>query len=253
MKLIFIGSGSAFTTGDDNYQSNLFFVGENGDGLLIDCGSDARLALAEQHIPTEQISDVFITHLHADHVGGLEWLALVSYFFINPHRRPRLYISQELVTPLWEHVLAAGLSTIQDFQANLSTYFDVHSIAEGEFTWHGIKFKLVPSIHVVSNHELMPCFGLYYVAGGKRIFMTGDTRFVPDLHSAYYEEADIIFHDCETYEERSGVHAHYTELVTLPPEIKRKTWLYHHGPGILPDAIQDGFLGFVRKGQIFEF
>jgi len=29
------------------------------------------------------------------------------------------------------------------------------------------------------------------------------------------------------------VHAHYDELLTLP---KKKMWLYHYGPGPLPDA-----------------
>src|SRR5262245_43411503 len=102
MKLIFIGTGSAFTTGDNNYQSNIFVQGSNDEGMLIDCGTDARLALFDQNIEARTITDVYLTHLHADHVGGLEWLALLSYFFIRPHRRPRLHIAEELVAPLWD-------------------------------------------------------------------------------------------------------------------------------------------------------
>jgi hypothetical protein len=30
-------------------------------------------------------------------------------------------------------------------------------------------------------------------------------------------------------------------------------WLYHYNTGDLPDAKNDGFLGYVQKGQIFEF
>jgi hypothetical protein len=65
--------------------------------------------------------------------------------------------------------------------------------------------------------------------------------------------ADIIFHDCETASVKSGVHAHYTELLTLSETIRNKIWLYHYNPGALPDAKKDGFRGFVKKGQCFDF
>lgn len=253
MKLIFLGAGSAFTVGNDNYQSNMFIQDDNGDGLLIDCGTDARLSLNEQNLNLRNINDIYISHLHTDHIGGLEWLAISTYFLQKPRHHPKLHIAQELVAPLWENALSAGLSTVQDFQATLSTYFEIDSIQNNSFTWKGITFELVPGYHTVSNHELMPCYGLFFTINGKRIFLTTDTRFVPEKHQDYYDEADIIFQDCETYTEKSGLHAHYTELVTLPPEIKRKMWLYHYAPGPLPDALADGFCGFVSKGQVFEF
>lgn len=39
----------------------------------------------------------------------------------------------------------------------------------------------------------------------------------------------------------------------MPEDIKAKMWLYHYSDGDLPDAKQDGFLGFVAKGQVFTF
>jgi hypothetical protein len=69
----------------------------------------------------------------------------------------------------------------------------------------------------------------------------------------YYEQADVIFHDCETSSTHSPVHAHYEQLLTLPLAIRRKAWLYGYQPGILPNASQDGFCGFVKQGQSFEF
>src|SRR5690348_15307225 len=48
MKLIFIGSGSAFTVAEHNYNSNMLLIdSNNAEKLLIDCGSDARHALNE--------------------------------------------------------------------------------------------------------------------------------------------------------------------------------------------------------------
>ena len=67
----------------------------------------------------------------------------------------------------------------------------------------------------------------------------------------YYKIADIIFHDCETADKKSGVHAHYSDLVLVEKKLKKKMWLYHYNSGVLPNAKADGFLGFVEKGQVF--
>ena len=43
IKLTFLGSGSAFTIEDDNFQSNLLLEDlATGKKLLIDCGSNIR-------------------------------------------------------------------------------------------------------------------------------------------------------------------------------------------------------------------
>jgi hypothetical protein len=53
------------------------------------------------------------------------------------------------------------------------------------------------------------------------------------------------------------VHAHYDDLKTLPDEIRKKIWLMHYQP-VMPiidlqkRARDDGFAGFVEKGQIFD-
>ena len=83
--------------------------------------------------------------------------------------------------------------------------------------------------------------------------MTTDTQFSPEQIKNFYDMADLIFQDCETGEFESGVHAHYEKLKTLPEEFKKKMWLYHYQDGGLPDAKADGFLGFVKMGQVFDY
>ncbi len=41
MKLTFIGTGSAFTVGGDNFHSNMILESNTHEKMLIDCGSDA--------------------------------------------------------------------------------------------------------------------------------------------------------------------------------------------------------------------
>jgi hypothetical protein len=67
------------------------------------------------------------------------------------------------------------------------------------------------------------------------------------------EKADIIFHDCETFEGfKSNVHAHWDDLKNLPSHLKSKMWLMHYSQ--LPkDYDAQGFAGFVVKDQEFTF
>lgn len=250
MKLIFLGTGSAFTVGDGNYQSNMVLESDRKERLLIDCGSDARLSLFEQGYRYQDIDSVYISHLHADHAGGLEWLALTRYFD-KSCPKPTLFISSDQVDDLWDKVLQGGLEALPDEKTSLSTFFDVNPVNH-DFTWSGISFQIIPTLHIQSGDNQVPTYGLLFKIHKKKIFISTDTRFVPQHYHAIYKSADLIFHDCETAQQKTGVHAHYDDLKTLDPSIKKKMWLYHYNPGPLPDARQDGFGGFVAKGQCFE-
>ncbi len=253
MKLIFLGSGSAFTIGANNFQSNMLLENEKKERLLIDCGSDARFALYELGLTYKDINQVYISHLHADHAGGLEWLAFCRKFD-KSCERPVLYISENLPHVLWNKVLAGGLSSLQGVEADLSTYFQIQSIPNnGEFTWNGLNIKIIQTVHVISGFMIVPSYGLIFSADNKTVFLTTDTQFTPHQLADFYKMADVIFQDCETGNPKSEVHAHYDELKTLDPSIKKKMWLYHYNPGSLPDARKEGFRGFVKKGQCFDF
>lgn len=249
MKITFIGTGSAFTV-DDNYQSNILIESSSKKMLLIDCGADARHALHERGLSGANIDAVYVSHLHSDHIGGLEWLAFTT--LLMHHHKLRLFIYKGLVEPLWENALKAGLSSLDGQAATLETYFDVFPI-EHQFRWEEIDFKLVEVLHIIDNNVVKPCFGLFIQTGNNNIFITTDTRFTPMQLKQYYESADIIFHDCETSEKKSGPHAHFLDLKTLPEEIKQKMCLYSYNDGPLPDALENGFRGFVKKGQTFSF
>lgn len=253
MKLVFLGTGSAFTVGVDNYHSNMLLESENGKCLLIDCGGDARLALYDQGHTYKDINDVYISHLHADHVGGLEWLAFTTYFDPEPHK-VCMHIHHSLVDPLWQHVLSGGLCSLQGPTPTLTSFFNLDQIEDGRFfKWENIEFHLVETDHGMSGSSSMSSYGLFFKIKDERIYITTDSQFNPPQIQKYYDEATIIFQDCEITEIKSGVHAHFEQLVTLPPEIKRKMWLYHYNTNLLPDALGNGFAGFVQRGQVFHF
>jgi ribonuclease BN (tRNA processing enzyme) len=251
MKLLFIGTGSAFTVGCGNYQSNILLQSNSHKNLLIDCGSDARLSLHEQGFSYKDIHDVYVSHLHADHIGGLEWLAFATKFDPNC-TKPYLHISDRLVDDLWNNALCAGLVSLPDASINLSSFFQVNAIKNETFIWEEVLFHLFQTFHVILHQTVMPSYGLFFEVDKKNVLITTDTKFFPSYMNPLYEKADIIFHDCDTNATKNEVHAHYTELNTLDLSIKKKMWLYHYPPGPLPDAKKDGFKGFVHKGQCFD-
>ncbi|HNV71447.1 MAG TPA: ribonuclease Z, partial [Candidatus Ozemobacteraceae bacterium] len=150
--------------------------------------------------------------------------------------------------------LRGGLETLEGKLANLTDYFDCRPISiNRSFRWETLEFTPVQTVHVVSGMKIQHSYGLLIREDGseRAVFFSTDTQFAPYQMRKILERADLIFHDCETAPFKSGVHAHYDDLKTLPSALKSKIWLYHYQPRPTPNATEDGFLGFVTKGQEF--
>jgi ribonuclease BN (tRNA processing enzyme) len=257
--LIMLGVGSAFTIpGSDfnlcDWQSNIL-IRKNDKNLLLDCGSDIRFSYTEAGYRLTEINGIYVSHLHADHVGGIEGVAF-SNFFSYPQKRPTLFSAASLVGPLWNQSLKGGLESIEGRRMDLTGYFDVHRIPKnGFFIWEGIRFDLVQVVHVMAERSIKHSYGLMISenSNSPKIFWTSDTQFCPNQIRSFYTSADLILQDCETSPFHSGVHAHYEELKTLDPAVKAKMHLYHYQPGTIAklDAPGDGFAGFLRKRDGF--
>lgn len=266
MELYAIGTGSAFTM--KNWQSN-FIIRQNGKLLLIDCGGDIRFSLAEAGFKLSEIDAVYVSHLHADHIGGLEYLGFSTLF--NPSlKKPKLFGEANLLRELWSKSLVGGMEGLEGTKYTeesgngvlLSTYFDVNPVAtNSSFSWEGIRFDIVQSVHITCKYALSNSFGLMWTDPdtNERIYLTTDCQYSPEASmKAFYNEADVIFQDCETSPFKSGVHANYMDLKNLSADVKSKMWLYHYQDNIIDDfdnlqqkGIADGFLGFVKTGAVF--
>jgi ribonuclease BN (tRNA processing enzyme) len=302
VKITALGTGSAFCM--NNWQTNFLIERPtSGKCLLVDCGGDIRFSLKEAGplglpgrvegggVDWIDIDAVYISHAHADHVGGMEALGFIKYFCKLP--RPKLFAEYGLLFRLWDNTLRGGMEGLEGIDANIETYFDIRPVGRSSsFEWEDIKFDLVQSVHISARYRLVDSYGLMFTdpENGKRIYLTTDVQFSPETSmKAYYKEADLIVHDCETMY-KSGVHAHYDQLVTLPPEIKAKMLLTHYQDNVsdprhpaeliseywqmIPPEVrdridnqyhldhhnfadwqerakQDGFAGFIKRGSVF--
>ena len=255
MKLTFIGCGSASTT-PDYWQSNLL-VEKNGQRFLIDFGCSMQFALQDLGLKPKDIGSYFFTHGHADHVGGVEDIAFGTHF-IPGHPKPKLYGIGHMIPDLWAKSACYGLESIQGYINRLEDYFEIHPVQPNEtFVWEKIEFRPVQTCHVMNGFKLMDSYGLllrdFDDSSNTTVLFTGDTQFAPAQLTDFYNLADIIFHDCETAPFPSRVHAHYSDMRQLPDKYKNKMWLYHYQPNPSQTPVEDGFQGFVTKGQSFVF
>ena len=72
MRLVFLGTSHGSHTYSRYNSSTLLEV--NDSHYLIDCGEPATGTLVRSQIGLERLRALFVTHLHADHVGGLAQL-----------------------------------------------------------------------------------------------------------------------------------------------------------------------------------
>ncbi len=289
MKITIIGCGNAFSKHNFNQS---FLLEENGRTMLIDCGFQTPSALMHHGIKLSQIDDIYISHAHADHIGGLEEVAFTRYDWKNHPRHytdgkyaPRLIANEQLLKDLWDKSLRGGLESMEGFVASIETYFEPYPVAPNTpLSWQGWNMDLVQQVHIMSGSIITNSFGLLISKEGhKTLYLTTDSQYdSPKQIRVLYEKADIIIQDCEitgvdtskkAYIFGSGVHANYAELAGYPsanatvlkPEIKARMWLSHYQDFYLDHLDQfgnfvewdklaeaDGFAGFLQAGQVFE-
>ena len=257
MKIQFLGSGSAFVLANENYQSNIL-ISHNNKHLLYDCGTTIGESLNNVELTPNDIDSIFISHLHADHSGGIEYMGFKTFFSTFPfgEKKIKLISNEHVLTNGWNHSWSGGMGNkMYGLSPNLATYFNPAPFKNCvPFWFEGTRMHPVFTNHTDEGRS----YGLKFTEDKHTIFITGDTRFDLERMREHYNEATIIFHDCEFAEYEGGVHAQFHELCTLPDEIKTKMWLYHyslegkHIWDLNKLAEENGFAGIVRREQEFE-
>ncbi|MFC7681628.1 MBL fold metallo-hydrolase [Paenibacillus sp. GCM10028914] len=243
LKLQMLGTGSAFAK---TYFNNNALIMDESFTLLVDCGVTAPMALHRLGQSFDSIDAVLITHIHADHVGGLEELAFKMKMLYN--RKMPLYIAESLINPLWENTLRGGLFQ-EGYITCLEDVFEVHSVEPGipVDISSGIRAEFIKTEHIPGKNS----YSIYF---NDRIFYSADMIFAPELLTQLVNErgCEVILHECQLVGP-GEVHTTLQELLSLPESLQKRIYLMHYGDDMQSYQGHTNSMQFLEQQRIYEF
>ncbi len=217
-----IGVGDAFT---DRYYNASFFVESGKTRLLVDAPPALGKALGDlgtrggDRIGLADVDRVIITHLHGDHVGGLEQLLFFRRFVVG--RKVELYACPEVLAGLWNTRLSGGMDTLMQADGSLvhlklEDYADVIPLETGRNQIGDLVLEWRPTIHHIPTSALR-------MSNGETSFgYSADTAFDPSLIE-WLSASDAFFHETNL-----GIHTPLASLVGLSETVRSKMHLIHY-------------------------
>jgi ribonuclease BN (tRNA processing enzyme) len=242
MQLQMLGTGSAFAK--KRFNTNALVRSKAGFTLLIDAGYTATLSMYQLGMQPGAVHAILITHIHGDHIAGLEELGFLSYFL---RLNTPLYIAEELVTPLWEDSLRGAM--IQPGIEKLADVFDVRPLQPNTAVTiaDGLTVELIPTRHVAGK----PAYSVYL---NGHIYYSADTVFRPDvLHDLVTQRGcDVLLHEVQLHG-HPLVHTALAELSSLPAEMQEKTYLMHYDDDVEDFMDQLGQMQLLEQHRTYDF
>lgn len=214
--LRFLGVGSAAAAAELGAASAVL-ERDGQPSLMIDCGQEALDAcLTRYGAPPAAL---FVTHVHMDHVGGLERLFFRLWFDEALRGAVRLFVPMP-VLPHLQARLADYPGVLAEGGANFWEAFRLVPVSRG--FWHqGQWFDCFP----VRHHLPGTAWGLRL--RGSLVY-TGDTRPIPEALAHYADAGELIAHDCGLVGNPS--HTGVDDLEReYPPGLRARLLLYHYG------------------------
>jgi ribonuclease Z len=221
--------------------------------LLFDCGRGVTQRLYQLKVPFGEVTALFLTHLHSDHIVGIPDVYLTGWLLgrTTPLRVWGPAGTAEMMSHL-EQAYQFDIHTRRDVDEKLPRQGAVVVAKDIE---QGVVYQnndLRVTAFAVDHFPVKPAFGYRVDYAGHSVVLSGDTRYSENL-IRFSQGADILIHeviDPEAYlagdrlfspEMKQKVIAHHTnpeQAGTIFNKVKPKLAVYSHiVPFDAPDLV----------------
>ena len=172
--------------------SNLLCLGRRK--IIIDCGIGVTQALVRAGHSASAITDIFITHLHSDHL--LELGGLIHTAWTSGLQHQLVVRGPAGTARVWSHFLEMmevdiAVRVLDEGRPHLYDLVSVYEYDQGvveensDFTVSALR-----TIHP----PMQDCFALNFISDGQKICFSGDTAYMPSL-AGFAKNARILVHE----------------------------------------------------------
>lgn len=240
LKVTLLGTGNPRPAMERFGPSILVEAGQ--EKLIFDCGRGATQRLYQLKVPFDDVTGLFLTHLHSDHTVGIPDLWLTGW--ILGHKRPLRVWGPEGTKQMMAHLKEAF-----SYDIHIRRDVDEKLPAEGvEVVSRDISEGVVleenglkVTAFMVDHGLVKPALGYRVDYAGHSVVLSGDTRSSENL-VRFAQGADVLIHeviDTEAYkqvtsftpEQQQKVIAHHTtaeQAGTIFTRVKPRLAVYSH-------------------------
>ncbi len=202
-RVVFLGTAAALPVADRS-NTALAVIGDEGlPGLLVDTGGDIYPALCRAKLAQDELSDLFITHAHIDHIGSLPSL-IESYRLGGRHAPLHIFGLPEVIET------AQRIIDVFSYELTLDTWtFELTytAVEDGQ----QLTLGRMPATVARMDHTL-PSAGIRLSLANGDFAYTSDTQPTPAIQRLA-QDARVFVTEC-TYLNESANYARVSRHMT---------------------------------------
>ncbi len=242
IRVSILGSGLPWVTKSQAAGSVLIEVGNpQRDVLVFDLGAGSLANFSGLKVPVTSLKNVFLSHLHADHVA--DYLTLMGSYVKagrldpvevwggasdDPARGVATFVEVIQQALAWDHASMAGYVPITG--AGATAHEVSYDSTEVIYERNGVSITSFPVIHALNG-----AVGFRVDYGGQSVVFSGDTKPTMTLVEAA-QDCDLLIHETFLPAET------FAELMSFPIEQARMVVNEAHTPanaaGLVFDMVQ---------------
>ncbi len=242
IRVSILGSGLPWVTKSQAAGSVLIEVGNSQrDVLVFDLGAGSLANFSGLKVPVTSLKNVFLSHLHADHVA--DYLTLMGSFVKagrldpveiwggasdDPARGVARFVEAIQEALAWDHASMAGY--VPTTGAGATAHEVAYDRTEAIYERNGVTITSFPVIHALNG-----AVGFRIDYGGQSVVFSGDTKPTMTLVEAA-QDCDLLIHETFLPAET------FAELMSFPIDQARIVVNEAHTPanaaGLVFDMVQ---------------